>query len=92
VFAKASERSWIALQLGASRVAYFNLSAGTIGTTTGSTTATITALANGWYRCAIAGVRETSQANNILLASADNTASYAGNGTSGIFIWGAQLE
>ncbi len=92
VCAKASERSWIALQLGASRVAYFNLSAGTIGTTTGSTTATITALANGWYRCAIAGVRETSQANTILLASADNTASYTGNGTSGVFIWGAQLE
>jgi hypothetical protein len=92
VFAKASERSWIALQMGASRVAYFNLGAGTIGTTTGGTTATITALANGWYRCSIAGVRVTSQANTILLASADNTASYTGDGTSGLFIWGAQLE
>ena len=92
VFAKASERSWIALQLGTSRSAYFNLSAGTIGTTVGGTTATMTALANGWYRCSIAGERVASQSNTILLASADNTASYAGDGTSGVFIWGAQLE
>jgi hypothetical protein len=92
VFAKASERSWLALQMGSSRTAYFNLSAGTIGTTSANTTATMTALANGWYRCSVAGERVANQGNQILLASADNTASYAGDGTSGIFIWGAQLE
>jgi len=91
VFAKASERSWLALQVGSSRTAYFNLSAGTIGTTSANTTATMTALANGWYRCSVAGERVANQVNNILLASGDNTASYTGDGTSGIFIWGAQL-
>lgn len=92
VYAKAAERSWIAMQLGANRVAYFNLSAGTVGTTSGSTTATITALANGWYRCSIAGVRDTSTNNTIFVASGDGVVSYAGDGTSGVYIWGAQLE
>ncbi len=92
VFAKASERSWLALQMGSSRTAYFNLSAGTIGTTSANTTATMTALANGWYRCSVAGERVATQGNQILLASGDNTASYTGDGTSGIFIWGAQLD
>jgi hypothetical protein len=92
VYAKAAERSWILLQLGANRTAYFNVSAGTIGTTSGSTTATITALANGWYRCAISGVRDTNTNNIIFLASGDGDFSYNGDGTSGIYIWGAQLE
>ena len=91
VYAKAAERSWFALQLGSSRTAYFNLSAGTIGTTSASTTATITALANGWYRCSIAGERVATQGNQIILASGDNVPSYTGDGTSGILIWGEQL-
>ena len=91
VYAKAAERSWFVLQLGSNKTAYFNLSAGTIGTTASGTTATITALANGWYRCSIAGERVATQGNQIILASADNTASYTGDGTSGILIWGAQL-
>ena len=91
VFAKQAERQWLALQIGASSFGYFNLAAGTVGTTSGAT-ATITNFGNGWYRCTITATRATTTNNFIYVASADATASYTGNGTSGIFIWGAQLE
>ena len=92
VYAKSAGRSWVLLQLGSGRTAYFNVSTGVIGTTGGGTTATITALANGWYRCAISGVRDANLNNIIYLASGDGVVSYTGNGTSGLFLWGAQLE
>lgn len=92
VYAKADGRSWILLQIGSSRTAYFNVSTGVVGTTSGSTTATITALSNGWYRCSISGVRDVNLNNIIYLAASDGSAPYTGNGTSGVFLWGAQLE
>ena len=45
---------------------------------------------NGWYRCSIT----TTQTTPIRIAILDNSAnlSYQGDGTSGLYIWGAQLE
>jgi hypothetical protein len=95
VYAKAGERTFIALQpFGDSRVAYFNLSNGTVGTISGSPTSTsITSVGNGWYRCSLtASTTTTAVTPYIYLVSADNTAVYTGDGFSGIYIWGAQLE
>jgi hypothetical protein len=53
-FAKAGERSWLILSIqdgtNAARLAWFNLSDGTIGTVGTNLTAYIEALTNGWYR------------------------------------------
>jgi len=96
VYAKAVERSWVLIQIGATTagLAYFNLSNGTVGTTTAGFTATITSVGNGWYRCSISGTIAGTSTNNfrVYLATADNTFSYTGDGYSGIYIWGAQLE
>jgi hypothetical protein len=79
---------------------WFDLNNGTVGTitnaTTGSssTTATIQNAGNGWYRCTMT-INKTSTTSGLFvvsLSNTDNVSSYAGDNTSGIFIWGAQLE
>ena len=72
-------------------VAVFNISNGTVVSGTG---ATITPVGNGWYRCsfsATAASTGSTSANPCQLADG-TTASYTGDGYSGIYIWGAQLE
>jgi hypothetical protein len=72
--------------------ARFNLSAGTVVIANG-VTATITAFANSWYRCAITATA-TSTASGAVLIRTDNgsTSVYQGDGTGTILVWGAQLE
>jgi hypothetical protein len=94
VYLKAAERSWAVVQYG-NAYAWFNLSNGTIGTQVVATTGifSITSVGNGWYRCT---ATFTATANNqfarIYSATADNVLTYTGDGFSGIYIWGAQLE
>lgn len=96
VFAKASERSWIRMTLfdgTTSRQVWFDVSAGVIGTQSGAI-GQIASFGNGWWRCSITatGLAFISSQTNIALATADNVTVYTGDGTSGLFLWGAQLE
>jgi hypothetical protein len=106
VFTKAGERSLVFLRfgpnasieggLGAS--AAFDLSAGVIlGAQAG--TATISNVGNGFYRCSLtaltaSGVTSTQPEIRLLPPgwAWGATSNYTGDGTSGIYIWGAQLE
>jgi len=90
-FAKAAERSWVAVLSNNGNMSYFNIGNGTLGTIAATSTATITNYGNGWYRCTLFNSHGTFGAN-IYLATNNNVSSYAGDGTSGAFIWGAQLE
>lgn len=96
IYLKARERTWAQVLNGtiANGFAYFNLATGVVGTVGAGVTATsITSVGNGWYRCSITFT--AASGGNILAvrpASANGTASYTGNGTSGVFLWGAQLE
>jgi hypothetical protein len=99
VSVKAAERNWFDIQLpaalmGTIRNAYFDVSNGTVGTVTSGITAAIVSLGNGWYRCSVTFTATASAGTGsaFLLANADNSISYTGDGTSGLFIWGAQLE
>ena len=95
IYAKASERSIVMLNTFASATnyyAYFNLSSGTVGTTL-NCTARIADAGNGWYRCSMtftpaAGASDMGARPCIV----DGNSSYTGDGTSGLFLWGAQLE
>ena len=95
VYAKAGERVWIRLSIfdsGTTKICNFNISNGTIGTNTGLISYSIS-LVNGWYKCSITGnIANTSCQAQINIASDDNVTSYTGDGTSGVYIWGAQLE
>jgi hypothetical protein len=91
VFAKKSERDSIWLRVGTSG-AYFDLTNGTVSGATAGVTTLIENYGNGWYKCSI--VRTSTVANEIVrinLAIGTN-GTYLGDGTSGLFIWGAQLE
>lgn len=100
VYARAAERSIVRLGLpsnafGAGVAAYFNLSTGVVGTIqAGAPTAAIESVGNGWYRCSISKAATTSAAGSttILQTTTDNVLTYTGDGTSGIYIWGADLR
>lgn len=95
VFVKANGRDWIYLvcTAGTNAGAYFNISNGTVGTVSSGYTASIVAYGNGWYRCSIAFTATAATwYPNIYLATGDNSTIYTGDGTSGVIVWGAQLE
>jgi hypothetical protein len=96
VYAKAQLYSHLFLQYfdgTTDRLAYFNLSTGAIGTTSGSPSPTITAVGNGWYRCTTTFTGVVGRNSFVVgAAPSDGGRAVAGNGTSGIYIWGAQLE
>jgi len=107
-FAKAAERNRIAVWVrGTSSTnrydVGFNLTTGSVfgGTLSGNFTSpstTITAFGNGWYRCTVTvttAVGETAiQGLTYLLDAVQppNNGAYAGDGTSGIYLTGAQLN
>ena len=94
IYAKASERNFIVLyNLTAVIAQCFDLSNGTIGASTGSPSSTITNVGNGWYRCTMTHIATTANNSFRIYLATSNTVSvaYQGNGTSGLFIWGAQL-
>ena len=100
-YVKAAERSEVYLSLSTFNSAflsdtdsYFNLSSGTIRATGPNATARISSAGNGWYRCSVSGTAQTTTFAIINAAATSNgtTFFYTGNGTSGIYVWGAQLE
>lgn len=65
---------------------------GTVGTFTAAS-AEIVSLGNSWYRCALTvttGTETTIRA--IVWALSGTTQAYTGDGASGLYLWGAQLE
>ena len=87
VYVKADERT--RFELGTSDttpIADFNLTTGTVESGTG----TIESVGNGWYRVSVYGTFTTS--GPFILLRNDTTEFYTGDGTSGMYIWGAQLE
>jgi len=96
-FAKKGENSFIQITNSQDPVAYanFDLNFGVLGSSN-IFTPTIIDYGNGWYRC-IATINAPSAINfaRIGLITSSTSArveSYTGDGTSGIYIYGAQLE
>ena len=95
VYVKAATRTWAYVRLAdaAGKGAYFNLSNGTIGTVEAGISAAIAAAGNGWYRCSVSITTTAGLWFPFTgAASGDNQGSYTGDGTSGIYIWGADLR
>ena len=97
VYAKAGERTTVELRFAAEPDANqtrFDLSSGTI-INNPNNLGFIEPAANGWYKI---GINEPSTGNNrevsiVLLDPLDsNNTTYTGDGTSGLYIWGVQLE
>jgi hypothetical protein len=74
--------------------AVFDLSSGAVGEVSNGT-ASIQSVGNGWYRCSVTGVSAGGASTLFIQIATDTTAAsstYTGDGTSGIYLWGAQLE
>ena len=93
-FAKTNGRNLKLDFFGGNNNAIFNLTSGVVISTTGSgLTAEIETFANGWYRCSVTQVQTlTTIYPNVLCADNSNNSTYTGDGTSGLYIYGAQLE
>lgn len=95
VFAKAGELGFLRMtrvSIGSS--AWFNLQTGQIGTVQGSgLTAYMKGCGGGWYLCAIISTAALNDAAIMAPTNADGAStSYTGDGFSGLYLWGAQLE
>ena len=98
VFAKAAERSWMYLRMdrsggGTPRV-WFDLANGVVGTAETGTSGAITSVGGGWYRCSlILDTAAVASVNPLIgITTANGATAYSGDGSSGIYVWGAQLE
>jgi hypothetical protein len=93
-FIKAAETTKIAVRTGGSIIGVFNLSTGAWENTTGVIAPTFSSVGNGWYRVIANRVNTdtTARSFGIALLGAADASSFTGDGYSGIYIWGAQLE
>ena len=100
VFVKAVERTAASIDLNSNNSAFtqagavYNLTTGALLGTSGTPTAHgCIPLGNGWFRLWITGVATaTATAYPSIGSSIGASYSYAGDGSSGIYIWGAQIE
>jgi hypothetical protein len=104
IYAKAGERNRILFQVRDAATSANNavvafslidgaivLAASSAGTFTAASASSATAVGGGWYRCNLTFTSGTETALMFIVAVRDSTAT-TGDGTSGIFIWGAQLN
>ena len=98
VYAKPNNRQWLIIYtlggIAASTAAWFDLQNGVVGSRgANNVNATIQSVGNGWYRCTSTWVATGSSGQLYFqLASSNGGTTYTGDGTSGIYLWGAQLE
>jgi hypothetical protein len=105
VFAKATSAvsGFLQMYFGAigfspaSPYANFQLSGNGAITTGTYSAASIQPFGNGWYRCSITATAASSgnvaaPMQAILTSGVTRAGNFAGNGTDGVYLWGAQLE
>lgn len=99
VYAKAAEHSYLAINgnVGGYTWISFNLSNGTIVYTENANAAgQIESVGNGWYRCSWSSVRYSTSLDFSFSTSPISGGfgqfTFIGDGASGLYIWGAQLQ
>jgi len=101
IYAKQSERRYLRLNIteitpAVDHSALFDLQTGTVLNFTTGVTASIQSAANGFYRVIITSPAlvggQVRMATLMQTTTSASPETYLGNGTSGMFLWGAQLE
>ena len=91
IFAKAAGLTTIAIgQQAGAAFANFDLVAGAVTAVSGGTAA-IVSCGNGWYRCALTYLCGSS-GNDRMRVYPGGSGAFLGDGTSGVYAWGAQVE
>jgi len=94
-FAKKEERTSIRISNAAmsNTDGKFNLSNGQVISSGSSATNSMVDYGNGWYRCIMTFTSTTTIAQaNIAILNANNDITYQGDGSSGLYMWGVQIE
>ena len=94
-FAKKEERTSIRISNAAmsNTNGKFNLSNGQVISSGSSATNSMVDYGNGWYRCIMTFTSTTTIAQaNIAILNANNDITYQGDGSSGLYMWGVQIE
>lgn len=96
IYLKAAGRSRIRITSGNTTTwsagSTFNLANGTIAATSFGSSR-IQAAGNGWYRCTITGTAGATASTVVNFVFSNGVSeSYAGDGSSGVFAWGGQIE
>ena len=97
IFAKKDGYDFLIFRLSTSTNGFnnacFDLDNGQLGTIGSNySNAKIEDFGNGWYRCSFVVTNRSGLNINVLAAEQDNVQSFLGDGTSGVYIWGAQIE
>lgn len=100
VYVKAAERSVFNLRISDGVTGFarkFDVSNGTsstedVASTSPATVYGMESVGNGWWRCYVGCTMSSGTTSNIQLRLNNSGDSYTGDGTSGIYIWGAQME
>lgn len=96
IYAKKGERNWVAINIGggANVYGYFDLLNGVVGSKAGGTETSIKDVGNGWYQCIISNSNYLAGGKRIAiyLAESDGVVSYTGDGISGVYIIGGQMN
>ena len=100
VYAKADGYNWLWFNAAgsgspATDLCWFDVLNGVTGTAQVNATTSIQSMGNGWFRCVCSWAAFTvgTPAIWIAISTANNqSTAFAGDGTSGIIIWGAQIE
>jgi hypothetical protein len=100
IYVKANGRTRLRVQMTASifpatALAFFDTSTGAADNVGVGATASMVNVGNGWYRCVItatASATASAPPFYLSLVSTGIITSYTGNGTSGVYLYGAQLE
>lgn len=97
VYAKSNSKRWFCIYnpsgAGAG-AAWFDLTNGVVGTAASGFTSSISNAGNGWYRCAITWTAPASGARYFAMSdvNADSSLTTTASGTSGVLVYGAQVE
>jgi hypothetical protein len=95
VYVKQGERTKVQIISnisGTTQTCDVDLTNGNISNNGFANTPVVTAEANGWYRFSVTIISGSTAVNSIGVRLMNPTTSYLGDGTSGAYIWGAQLS
>jgi hypothetical protein len=98
-YAKSGTTRYVQFAIGGTGtiLANFDTTAGTVGTTLGLTSSSITAVGSGWYRCVVTFTYANTNGAGVVLAiqtSASDTRfqTWTAAGTETVLLWGIQAE
>ena len=93
IFIKKGERSWVKVMTANNSGANFNVENGIIGIVDSGVNAEIEDYGNGWFKCSVSfNTSVSADRVYVRISTSNGVTSYQGDGSSGLYIFGAMLE